>query len=424
MRGCLRLITVTTAFGAASFAQAKPILEPKIQITAAYAQRFPTPFGYGLHMEYSITDVPSYARLESVATEYSGDGGTTWLTDEPARSPSYTWDNVHGNVVCGPNRLNLESGHLYALRVILHWAYENDDAPRATTSNVAFARVASYLCNETDGDQDGIPDDLELALAKRYFPDAWAVDLAADLKTFYGYSRDPFVMRHGTIPFVVRPLPSANGRCQESLQCLEIKYGMAFSWDCGSGAPQGGCSGTLRHVGDSESYSVLVARRATSDPTAWGVDWESAKSDPAAWYLVADRTTAHQDTPTDFTAYGWYGRWAEAPKVYLAHGKHGGYHTTRACSENGIPGFKDECAENLRVRDYVDLSPWETRRTTPPSTRRLEGRPKSFSGKSTTKIRTTFGRVKTSPIRAPTRGGWGPTCSGRPWQRASSTESG
>jgi hypothetical protein len=87
-----------------------------------------------------------------------------------------------------------------------------------------------------------------------------------------------------------------------------------------------------------------------------GVDWETAKNDPNAWYLVEDRTSAHEGAITEFTGYGWYGKRSEPAEIYLAWGKHGGYHTAYACTHNGLPLFKDACGKNYRLRDYIDLS--------------------------------------------------------------------
>lgn len=248
MNHSLRSLAVAMILGAALSAQAKPIQEPKdpdqhrILPAVSAPVRIRDPHGVLHHRRSELR--PARVGHDPVLA-----GRGQYLADrEPARLPTYAWDNIHGSVVCGPNQHNLESDHVYALRAILHFSFE-DDVPRRTTSNVVTARVASYLCNEKDDDADGIPDDLELALARKYFPDAWGVDKAADLKTFYGYAGDPFAMRHGTIPFVVRPLASSNGRCPEDRQCLEILYRNALQLGLRLGVGEGLVLGVRRPRG-------------------------------------------------------------------------------------------------------------------------------------------------------------------------------
>ena len=128
-----------------------PPPRPKITIYKAYPQKFPIPYGYGLRMEYSIDlklqDAP-WRKVESVTTQYSPDG-QTWYTDEAARSPSYRWDNIHGNIVCGPTSYNLRSGHAYTLRAILNWR-DASGGRHLTYSNLVRATVEDYeeLCIE------------------------------------------------------------------------------------------------------------------------------------------------------------------------------------------------------------------------------------------------------------------------------------
>jgi hypothetical protein len=334
-----------------------PPPHPEIFIFRAYPQQFPDPYGYGLTMEYTydlkLVEAP-WRKAVSITTQYSTDG-TTWHTDEEARSPSYRWDNIHGNISCGPTRYNLIADHPYALRVILN--YDDGGITRQRTSNIYQATMPEYPCCN-DLDWDCIPETLELALAKKFFPDAWVVDRIADLTTFYGTAEWPLTLEGGTIPFVVRPIKGSHGRCGEFNQCLEIKYGMAFTWDCGSNCSGGACDGTDLHRGDSEFYAVMVARRTPNNslPNPWGVDWETARNDPNAWYLVEDRTSAHEGAITEFTGYGYFAKRSGPAEIYLAHGKHGGYHTMHACNSNGIPFFKDFCEENYKLRGYIDLS--------------------------------------------------------------------
>ena len=128
-----------------------PPPRPKIVIFKAYPQKFPIPYGYGLRIEY-FTDLKlqnaPWRKAESVTTQYSPDG-RTWYKDETARSPSYRWDNIHGDIVCGPTKYNLRSGHTYTLRVILNWR-DAGGGLHLTYSNLIRATVGDYaeLCVE------------------------------------------------------------------------------------------------------------------------------------------------------------------------------------------------------------------------------------------------------------------------------------
>lgn len=346
------------AFSFSSIVFAKPSpSHPEIFIVRVYPQVFPIPYGYGLTMEYYYDlklDEAPWRKAVSITTQYSLDG-STWITDEEVRSSNYRWDNIHGNIICGPTKYNLISNQLYALRVILN--YDDGGGIHQRYSNTYQAAVPEYPCCN-DLDADCIPEALELALAKKFFPNAWVVDRIADISTFYGTAEGSLALDGGTIPFVVQPIKGSHGRCGEFNQCLEIKYGMPFSWDCGVYPANGACDGTDLHRGDSEFYAVLVARKTPNNSlmNPWGVDWETAKNDPSDWYLVEDRTSAHEGTITEFTGYGWYWKRSEPAEIYLAWGKHGGYHTDHACDNHGIPFFKDFCARNYRLRDYIDLS--------------------------------------------------------------------
>jgi len=121
---------------------------PEIRITEAYPQKFPPPYGWGLRIEYSFdlkTQDAPWRKAVSITTQYSPDG-LTWYTDEEARSPGYNWDNIHGDILCGPSKYNLMSDHLYALRVILN--YDGGGVIRQRYSNTVWARVDNYthLC--------------------------------------------------------------------------------------------------------------------------------------------------------------------------------------------------------------------------------------------------------------------------------------
>ncbi len=125
-----------------------PPPHPEVVLTQASPQKFPPPYGWGFRIEYSYdlkTQDAPWRKAVSVTTQYSPDG-STWYTDEPARSPQYDWDHIHGDIICGPGKYNLMSDHLYALRVILN--YDDGGVVRERYSNTLWARVDSYahLC--------------------------------------------------------------------------------------------------------------------------------------------------------------------------------------------------------------------------------------------------------------------------------------
>ena len=145
-------VLVGSALGLAALpAHAKEEITPRILITDARPERFPDPYGYGLRIDYSITN-DGDADLVSVTTQYRASGDVTWQTDEIARSPSYGWDNFVGNIVCGGARYNLRSGHRYDLRAILNWRAPGREEIRQRYSNVLGATVQEYACTLSNAD--------------------------------------------------------------------------------------------------------------------------------------------------------------------------------------------------------------------------------------------------------------------------------
>jgi len=117
---------------------------PEIKIHRAYPVRFPVPYGFGLRIEYTYDlhlDEAPYRKAVSITTQYSPDG-KTWYTDEAARSINYNWDNIHGDIFCGPAKYNLQSGHTYYVRVILNYTSYNE--PRQKQSIAVQATVEDY----------------------------------------------------------------------------------------------------------------------------------------------------------------------------------------------------------------------------------------------------------------------------------------
>lgn len=123
----------------------EPVPQPEVSITDAKPELFPIPYGYGIRITYfwdlKEKEVPG-RRPVSVTTQYSPDMGATWYTDEEQRSPDYFWDNIHGDIECGPTNRNLESGVNYYLRIILN--YVENGVALQKTSNVVHATVRDY----------------------------------------------------------------------------------------------------------------------------------------------------------------------------------------------------------------------------------------------------------------------------------------
>lgn len=199
-----------------------------------------------------------------------------------------------------------------------------------------------------DGDSDGLPDSLELALAQEYFP---ILNLhcgsfdgldKADPRQLYGLTVPGYTnSSNGRIPFVAHPYSPGDGwNCTEALQCIEIRYGIAFNWDLGDDIFGQG------HRGDSEMYAILVARRDT-DGMDWGVDWSVAQNDASQWRLIGEYMTAHWNTSADSSSYYTHGNngTTSYQQVWAAEGKHALYGTQGACNDGGLGGI-DDCGDN------------------------------------------------------------------------------
>ncbi len=325
---------------------------PQVEITLAQGARFPPPYGYGLRIEYAIRGLDSPGRqADYVTTRYSPDGGATWIVDEARRDPAHTWDNLHGDGVCGATQRNLPSGHNYSVQVVLTW--HDSRGSHQTYSQPAMATVDTYDC--ADLDQDGVPDELEGSLAERFFPHMWARWQISDRQQFYPYLDTP----GGSVPFSVQPYLASGrpGFCDEPFQCLEVRYGLAYARDCGDN-PGNGCRGFNNHLGDSEFYAVLLARKGYDG--SWGVSWESARADPSAWRQVLSETFAHWRGLTDSSACHYYlSPRSKRATLYIAEGKHATYHSVRDCDRGGFFG-SDYCVDERSGLDLrADLGPGE-----------------------------------------------------------------
>jgi hypothetical protein len=339
---------------------------PEIHISNIQAKVFPIPYGYGLSFDYAFSNLDDAERIaDYVTTQYSPDGGITWYTDEAQRSPEYRWDNIHGDITCGLASYNLKSKHTYTLRVILTW--HDDRGTHQTFSDPVDAITAEYDCQDLDKDQ--VPDPLEKDLAEKFFPDLWVRWQVSDRQQFYA-CQDQY---GGTIPYTVQPYvsnfyvagaegelsPTYGSYCDSNnFQCLEIRYGLAYIWDCGDD-PKNGCSGINNHLGDTEAYAVLVAREAPDH--SWSTPWEIAKEDVNTWRQVMSETFAHWNTITDSSKCHYYisPRTTRAT-LYVAEGKHATYHSVRDCDRGGLFGSDycvDEAHGGMNLRN--DLEPLE-----------------------------------------------------------------
>jgi hypothetical protein len=209
--------------------------------------------------------------------------------------------------------------------------------------------VAVYRDTPGDGDLDGIPDSLELALAQQFFP---VLNLhcgtfegleLADRRQLYGLPVPGYSdSSNGRIPFVAHAyLPGNRADCAESFQCIEIRYGMAWNWDLGDDV-----FGDA-HSGDSEVYSILVARKDT-DGADWGTTWDVAKNDVSQWRLIKEFMSAHwtadHGDSSSYRSQGNYGSTAYQ-KVWCAEGKHAMYPSQSACNDGGWFSA-DDCSDN------------------------------------------------------------------------------
>ncbi|MCP3963395.1 MAG: hypothetical protein GY719_36615 [bacterium] len=88
-------------------AAAAPELE--VQIDTIQTQDFPAPYGHGVRIDYSLLYYdPGVDIVDGYHIQV--DEGNGWRDAHNLRPPGYSWANIHGNVVCCPDRFNLPSG--------------------------------------------------------------------------------------------------------------------------------------------------------------------------------------------------------------------------------------------------------------------------------------------------------------------------
>jgi hypothetical protein len=240
-----------------------------------------------------------------------------------------------------------------------------------------------------DADLDGVPDQLERELARRFAPtlhlrnSLYNESLQGDLGQLYGVgfnadtpgSEWPYVVRPVT-PYsdtsgVFHGLPFGSIlSCAELYQCLEIIYTIPYNWDLGDDLDP---AQFTSHRGDGEMYAVLVTRKdplyllsgAVQTPR-WDAPWASAQHDVTQWTGFGEFASAHMCAPA--TPWGAESDSSVArgniiaptlpmgggTHLFVAEGKHANYFSSAACDAGGVcelGGCSDNCDENFFVLD-------------------------------------------------------------------------
>ncbi len=246
-----------------------------------------------------------------------------------------TWD---GGGQCGTVRRTVTNRS---------YAYNGTCYDAWPSGNTLSDFVTVYRGEGADGDGDGLPDPFELSLAQWFFP---ILNLhcgtfegleQADKRQLYGLTVPGYPdSSSGRLPIVVHSYRPGNGNCPEPFQCIEIRYGIAWNWDLGDD------SGVGEHSGDSEIYSVLLARKDT-DGSEWGVGLDTALSDVSQWRLIKEFMSAHWGSSAESSTYRSHGNYGTTSyqRVWAAEGKHAMYPTQSACNSGGFFGA-DDCGDN------------------------------------------------------------------------------
>lgn len=140
-----------------------------------------------------------------------------------------------------------------------------------------------------DKDFDAIPDPLEFDLAHAFFPRI--------LLQHEGVDRDESYLFEGfSIPYTMVSIGGSGSLCDEALECLEVRYGIAFFKDHGDFAGLGS------HLGDSEVYAAVLRRTGS---------WIDSQNKPELWEMIRDFTSAHWGAGSwDSSRVGIYGNCA------------------------------------------------------------------------------------------------------------------
>jgi hypothetical protein len=228
-----------------------------------------------------------------------------------------------------------------------------------------------------DADMDGIPDDLENQLARRFVPNLWLRSTPVAASGPNGdrgqlYSGGSW-SAPGDWQFVVRPaigysdqtdsyfwndntgqweVASSTGPVHQCLdtECLEITYVIPYNWDLGTGE----ILNSNDHRGDSEMYSVLVARKdplvkvAGADVAPrWNAPWSTAKYQASAWLGYAEFGTAHTCDFGDSTSFRFHvfdPSYDGVTSLWVSQAKHANYFSRGACDHGAF--YTDTCDDN------------------------------------------------------------------------------
>ena len=172
-----------------------------------------------------------------------------------------------------------------------------------------YPTCESWASNTGDRDLDQVPEALELALARRFFPalnmrfplppagcvgpypyadacnyfndDSYGQFYATTLSFEYGGGATH-------LPFTVRPYKDTTPECDAEFECLEIAYTLLYNNDYGDAGDSG-------HPGDSESVAVLVSRNVSNPRRGLFTShpWPEARVNPDHWAFIKVFAAAH-----------------------------------------------------------------------------------------------------------------------------------
>lgn len=186
----------------------------------------------------------------------------------------------------------------------------------------------------SDWDGDYVDDELELALAKKYFPhtnmhcSTYLGVPNGSKGQFYGTSIG--YATNGKLPFTAHIYYDTRmSPCNISGGCIEVRYAMPYNWDLGDQTYGGS------HPGDTEMISMLLTTASS---------WSTASTDPNVWYVWKIYRSAHACTTGDSS---YFQNWLsyDRPYNWVAEGKNANYSSQASCNNGGVLGI-DNCSVN------------------------------------------------------------------------------
>jgi hypothetical protein len=207
---------------------------------------------------------------------------------------------------------------------------DDDNASALAAANgVTFADPPGG-CDYASGDVDcdGVPDALEKALARKFFPNI-TNSRGFDWWQFYGNLKCDDCRVPYSVDFYKNTSGRAPGYCTEDYQCLALRIGLAYEKDDGK-------DGLYSHNGDSEYVSFLLQRSAAGK--TGGSPWSTAKFDENAWGIVSVAYEHHGDR---LYSSGLAKRGDIGPRnpiwMYSSESKHASYMTRYECDRQCLP---------------------------------------------------------------------------------------